>query len=93
MTRNASRALRAATGRGGGVWANYVVNLWEYEHGIEELTSYPWNITIPMTEVCNARCTFCSSPLVPDPKALATHEVRHFADALRHAVRQPPGSR
>src|SRR5262245_15611964 len=71
---------------GAHVWANYVVNLWEYEHGVEELTSYPWNITIPMTEVCNARCTFCSSPLVPDPKALATHEVRHFADALRYAV-------
>jgi hypothetical protein len=68
------------------VWANYAVNLWEYEHGVEELTSFPWNITIPMTEVCNARCTFCSSPLVPDPKALATHEIRHFADALRHAV-------
>jgi hypothetical protein len=73
-------------GPGARVWANYAVNLWEYEHGAEELTSYPWNITIPMTEVCNARCTFCSSPLVPDPKALATHEVRHFADALRHAV-------
>jgi len=73
-------------GPGSHVWANYAVNLWEYEHGVEELTSYPWNITIPMTEVCNARCTFCSSPLVPEPKALAIHEVRHFADALRYAV-------
>jgi hypothetical protein len=36
---------------GAQVWANYVVNLWEYEHGVEEVTSYPWNITIPMTEV------------------------------------------
>jgi Radical SAM superfamily len=72
---------------GADVWANYAVNLWEYEHGVEELTSYPWNITIPMTEVCNATCTFCSSPLVPSPKAFAVHEVKHFADALRYAVR------
>lgn len=71
---------------GADVWANYVVNLWEYEHGVEELTSYPWNITIPMTEVCNAICTFCSSPLVPSPKAFAVHELEHFADALRYAV-------
>jgi Radical SAM superfamily len=69
------------------VWANYVVNLWEYEHGVEDLTSHPWNITMPMTEVCNATCTFCSSPLVPSPKALAVHEVQHFADALHYAVR------
>src|SRR5262249_24477597 len=52
------------------VWANYAVNLWEYEHGVETLTSHPWNIAIPMTEVCNALCTFCSSPLVPNPKTL-----------------------
>jgi MoaA/NifB/PqqE/SkfB family radical SAM enzyme len=39
-----------------------------------------------MTEVCNAICTFCSSPLVPSPKAFAVHEVEHFADALRYAV-------
>src|SRR5215510_14443426 len=71
---------------GADVWANYAVNLSEYEHGVEELTSYPWNITIPMTEVCNAICTFCSSPLVPSPKAFAVHEMEHFADALRYAV-------
>jgi Radical SAM superfamily len=71
---------------GADVWANYAVNLWEYEHGVDELTSYPWNITIPLTEVCNAICTFCSSPLVPSPKAFAVHEVEHFADALRYAV-------
>ncbi len=71
---------------GAEVWANYVVNLWEYEYGVEEVTSYPWNIAIPMTEVCNARCTFCSSPLVADPKASTVHEIRHFAEALRYAV-------
>ena len=71
---------------GAEVWANYAVNLWEYEHGVETLTSHPWNIAIPMTEVCNALCTFCSSPLVPNPKTLAVDEVQHFADALRYAL-------
>jgi molybdenum cofactor biosynthesis enzyme MoaA len=72
---------------GADVYANYAVNLWEYEHGVDQLTSRPWNITIPLTEVCNAKCTFCCSPLVPEPQALAVHEVRHFADALRYALR------
>ncbi|MCI0722809.1 MAG: radical SAM protein [Acidobacteria bacterium] len=72
---------------GAWVWANYVVNLWEYEHGAEALTTYPWNVTIPITEVCNARCSFCSSPLVPDPKATAVQEIHPFSDALRYAVR------
>jgi len=84
-------ALRAYYGRqkskAAPVWANYAVNLWEYEHGVEELTSRPWNVTIPITEVCNAKCDFCSSPLVPQPKALAVHEVEHFADSLGHALR------
>jgi hypothetical protein len=71
---------------GADVWANYAVNLWEYEHGVDTLTSHPWNIAIPMTEVCNALCAFCSSPLVPNPKTLAVHEVQHFADALRYAI-------
>jgi molybdenum cofactor biosynthesis enzyme MoaA len=73
--------------KGADVYANYVVNLWEYEHGVDQLTSRPWNITIPLTEVCNAKCAFCCSPLVPAPQALAVHEVQHFADALRYALR------
>jgi molybdenum cofactor biosynthesis enzyme MoaA len=72
---------------GADVYANYAVNLWEYEHGVDQLTSHPWNITIPLTEVCNAKCTFCSSPLVPEPQALEVREVQHFADALRYAIR------
>jgi len=72
---------------GAEVLANYVVNLWEYEHGVETLTSRPWNVTIPMTEVCNAACTFCSAPLVPAPLALGVGEIRHFAEALRYATR------
>jgi hypothetical protein len=72
---------------GAEVWANYAVNLWEYEHAVETLTSYPWNITIPMTEVCNAVCTFCSSPLVPHPKEITTEQIQHFSTALRYAVR------
>ena len=72
---------------GAAVWANYVVNLWEYEHGVEELTSYPWIVTLPMTEVCNAICPFCSSPLVPDPKEIKIQEIQHFAEALRYAIR------
>ncbi len=71
---------------GAEVWANYVVNLWEYERGVAEVTSYPWKVAIPMTDVCNARCTFCTAPLVPDPQCLKVEEVKYFADALRYAI-------
>ena len=72
---------------GAEVWANYVVNLWEYERGVQELTSRPWNITIPITEVCNAKCTFCSSPLVPAPEETTVEQIRYFGEALRYAIR------
>jgi hypothetical protein len=72
---------------GADVFANYVVNLWEYEHGVSQLTSRPWNICIPLTEICNAKCAFCTSPLVPDPKATRAHEISHFSEALRYAIR------
>lgn len=40
---------------------NYFLNLWECETGQEVLESYPWNISLPVADLCNARCTFCNS--------------------------------
>ena len=77
--------LRQET-KGAEVFANYVVSLWEYERGVAEITSYPWKVAIPMTDVCNAKCTFCTAPLVPDPQWLKVEEVEYFADALRYAI-------
>jgi pyruvate-formate lyase-activating enzyme len=77
--------LRQKT-KGAEVFANYVVSLWEYERGVAEITSYPWKVAIPMTDVCNAKCTFCTAPLVPDPQWLKVEEVKYFADALRYAI-------
>jgi wyosine [tRNA(Phe)-imidazoG37] synthetase (radical SAM superfamily) len=64
--------------------ANYFVNAWEYASGEAVLASYPWNVTIPIADVCNARCTFCTSWL-EGTRVLALEEVPKFAEVLRFA--------
>lgn len=63
---------------------NYFLNLWEYLKGEESLTSYPYNVTIPIADVCNARCTFCTSWL-EGTRILAVDEVDKFAEVLSYA--------
>lgn len=70
--------------RGDPWFCNYLVNLWEFVMGEDTLTSYPYNVTIPIADVCNARCTFCSSWL-EGTKVLAVEEVSRFAEVLRYA--------
>src|SRR5262249_14936779 len=41
--------------------SNYVVNLWEAATRQTVLTTYPWKVAIPISDVCNATCTFCNS--------------------------------
>lgn len=40
---------------------NYILNSWEYATGSICLESHPFNITIPVSETCNAACRFCHS--------------------------------
>lgn len=63
---------------------NFLINWWEYVHGVDTLTTYPWNITIPIADVCNARCTFCSS-WIEGTRVLKLEEVERFAEVLRYA--------
>lgn len=43
------------------VFRNYFLNLWECVNGETYLESYPWSVSIPIADICNARCTFCTS--------------------------------
>jgi wyosine [tRNA(Phe)-imidazoG37] synthetase (radical SAM superfamily) len=63
---------------------NYFLNWWEFYHGVAVLSSYPWNVTIPIADVCNARCTFCTSWL-EGTRVLELDEVSHFAEVLPYA--------
>ncbi len=47
--------------KGDGWLKNLMMNYWEYAVGETTLTTYPWDICIPICDVCNARCTFCTS--------------------------------
>ena len=43
------------------ILGNYILNSWEYATGRICLESHPFDITIPVTETCNAGCRFCHS--------------------------------
>jgi hypothetical protein len=65
--------------------SNFVLNIWEWAHGRSTLASLPWNISLPMSDVCNARCTFCTSWL-DGKKQLTLEQLELFEPVLRSAV-------
>jgi pyruvate-formate lyase-activating enzyme len=64
---------------------NYYLNWWEYATGQTVLESYPWNVSLPFADVCNAKCTFCDSWLRGEGMLRPEHLDR-FAEVLPHAV-------
>jgi sulfatase maturation enzyme AslB (radical SAM superfamily) len=65
--------------------SNFVRNLWEWGRGSTTLTSLPWNISLPVSDVCNARCTFCTSWL-DGKKQLTLEQLEKFEPVLRTAI-------
>jgi molybdenum cofactor biosynthesis enzyme MoaA len=63
---------------------NYVLNIWECETGAEVLESYPWNVALPIADICNARCTFCNSWLA-GKELLRPDQLRPFLEVLAYA--------
>lgn len=65
--------------------SNFVLNIWEWVHGRTTLQSLPWNVSLPISDVCNARCSFCTSWL--DGKGqLTLEQLDMFEPVLRTAV-------
>jgi hypothetical protein len=67
------------------VLCNYLVNLWEYATRQTHLTTYPWKVVVPISDVCNATCTFCNSWL-RGVQVLKPEDVQRFEPVLRHAL-------
>jgi pyruvate-formate lyase-activating enzyme len=65
--------------------SNFVLNLWEWGHGEARLRSLPWNVSLPISDVCNARCTFCTSWL-HGKRQLTLEQLDLFEPVLRTAV-------
>lgn len=63
---------------------NYFVNLWECETGADVLESYPVDVSLPIADLCNARCTFCASWLTGS-SFLKLEDVERYAEPLRFA--------
>ena len=64
---------------------NFLVNVWEYVHGVEELTSYPWNISLPIADLCNARCIFCTS-WIEGTSLVKLEQIEAFANVIAKAI-------
>jgi pyruvate-formate lyase-activating enzyme len=65
-------------------FANYIVNIWEYVNGASVLSTYPWNVCIPLVDYCNAACSFCNSWLL-GKRYIELDEVQRFGTLLRHS--------
>lgn len=65
--------------------SNFVLNLWEWAHGTSLLKSLPWNVSLPISDLCNARCTFCTSWL-EGKKQLTLEQLELFEPVLRTAI-------
>lgn len=63
---------------------NYCLNLWEYVRGVDVLTTYPWNIALPLADLCNARCTFCTSWLA-GRNVMTMEQFKRYEEVLRYA--------
>jgi MoaA/NifB/PqqE/SkfB family radical SAM enzyme len=66
------------------VFSNYFLNLWEYVNGETTLESYPWDIAIPIADLCNARCTFCDSWL-RGTGIISIDDLSIYEEPIRHA--------
>lgn len=64
---------------------NFLLSIWEWAHGAVTLKSLPWNISLPISDVCNARCTFCTSWLT-GRKQIALEELDLFEPVLKTAI-------
>lgn len=67
------------------VLSNFLLNLWEWSHGRTTLTSLPWNVSLPISDVCNARCSFCTS-WIDGKRQLTLEQLERFEPVLRTAV-------
>jgi MoaA/NifB/PqqE/SkfB family radical SAM enzyme len=63
---------------------NYARNAWEFVHRRTVLTTYPPDVCIPIADVCNARCTFCTSWL-EGTRITTLEEIDGFEEVLRYA--------
>lgn len=63
---------------------NFALNWWEYINRIDVLESYPWNIALPIADLCNARCTFCNSWL-SGKKVLSSDQLERYVEPMRYA--------
>lgn len=64
--------------------ANYALNVWEEAQQIDVLRSYPWKVALPIADLCNARCTFCTSWLA-GRKVLSLDQLERYTEVLPFA--------
>ena len=64
---------------------NFALAHWEFANGVAEVESYPWEVVIPIADLCNASCSFCNSWL-RGRKLLKLKELEAFREVLPYAA-------
>ena len=60
---------------------NYLLNIKEFLRRDVVLRTLPWNTVLPFADLCNARCTFCTSWLA-GRRVLGPDDLAQYADLL-----------
>jgi wyosine [tRNA(Phe)-imidazoG37] synthetase (radical SAM superfamily) len=71
--------------RGDSFLCNYLVNHWEFLTNQTKLTSYPWKLTIPVSDTCNASCPFCDS-WIKGEKKIKLEELYNLTPLIKYAA-------
>lgn len=64
---------------------NFLLNIFERVRQDTTVTSYPWNISLPIADLCNARCIFCTS-WIEGKAMIAPDQIDAFAEVISKAV-------
>lgn len=64
---------------------NFALSHWEFANSVARVESYPWEVVIPIADLCNASCSFCNSWL-RGRKLLKLKELEAFREVLPYAA-------
>jgi len=62
---------------------NRLLNQWEQENGAVTLKSYPLDLSLPLIDLCNAKCIFCSY-WGCTPRFMAEADIDQYLDVFKY---------
>lgn len=64
---------------------NFLLNIHDRASHATEVSTFPWNISLPIADICNARCIFCTS-WIEGRAMISPSQIDNFAEVIARAV-------